>query len=269
MADISDVEQAVADSVTAILYPAGTDQSSVIGALCRIYRGWPNAATLNPDLSAGAVNITITIDNDSGRTTTRYLQEWQTKSAQPGVAAIASAQAITISGAPAAGDLVGAIVDGKSFVYRVRAGDNPELVASNLGGLVRETRVANVHQATVNIPGAMVVKVRTTCDNAAFTESRRQEKDLRIAFWCPTPEIRDSITAAVDLAIDRSSFVSLPDGTQARIVYRNTSSYDQAQSALLYRRDLIYTIEYPTVSIVQQPSMIFGAAGINGHITYG
>ena len=269
MADISDVEQAVADSVTAILYPTGTDQASIIGALCRIYRGWPNAATLNPDLSAGAVNITVTTDNESGRTTTRYLQEWQTKSAQPGVAATASASIITISGVPAAGDLVGAIIDGKSFVYRIQAGDNPELVASNLAGLVRATRVANVHQATVRIPGATLVKVRTTCDRAAFAESRRQEKDLRIAFWCPTPEIRDSVTAVVDLAIDRFSFVPLPDNTQARIAYRNTSSYDQAQSALLYRRDLIYTIEYPTVSVVQQPSMIFGAAGINGNITYG
>ena len=66
MADISDVEQAVADAVTTILYPAGTSQSSIVGALCRVYRGWPNSATLNADLSAGAVNVTVVTDNDFG-----------------------------------------------------------------------------------------------------------------------------------------------------------------------------------------------------------
>ncbi len=86
MADISDVEQAVAEAVTAILYPAGSSQSSIIGALCRVYRGWPNSATLNTDLNTGVVNVTIRADNDSGRTTTRYLPEWRTAPAQPGTA---------------------------------------------------------------------------------------------------------------------------------------------------------------------------------------
>jgi hypothetical protein len=63
--------------------------------------------------------------------------------------------------------------------------------------------------------------------------------------------------------------MSLSDGTSARVIYRNTASYDQAQNALLYRRDLVYTIEYPTVAIVQQPSMLFGASDINGNIIYG
>ena len=43
------------------------------------------------------------------------------------------------------------------------------------------------------------------------------------------------------------------------IIYHNTAGYDQSQNALLYRRDLIYTVEYPTVTTAQQPSMLFGA----------
>ena len=81
MADISDVEQAMASAATSILYPAGSSQSSIIGVLCRVYRGWPNPATLNTDLAAGMVNVTIITDNDSGRTTTRYLPEWHTTTA--------------------------------------------------------------------------------------------------------------------------------------------------------------------------------------------
>ena len=75
--------------------------------------------------------------------------------------------------------------------------------------------------------------------------------------------------SAVDAALNALNFLGLPNDTKARIVYRNTSSYDQAQNALLYRRDLVYTIEYPTVTTVQQPSMLYGASDINGSIIYG
>jgi hypothetical protein len=63
--------------------------------------------------------------------------------------------------------------------------------------------------------------------------------------------------------------LSLPDDSEGRLIYMNTNSYDQAQNALLYRRDLVYSVEYPTVTILQQPSMLFGASDTNGTVTYG
>jgi hypothetical protein len=107
------------------------------------------------------------------------------------------------------------------------------------------------------------------CDCPSAFESRRQEKDLRIVCWCPSPSVRDAVAAAIDIALDRVAFLGLADTTNARVTYKNTVSYDQAQNALLYRRDLVYTAEYPTVTTIQQPSMIFGAVAINGNITYG
>jgi hypothetical protein len=269
MADISDVEQALAEAVSAILYPAGSSQSSIIGALCRVYRGWPNSATLNTDLNAGAVNVTIGVDNDSGRTTTRYLPEWTAASAQPGTVVSAESQTLTIAGHPAAGDVVGAMIDGVALAYRVQTGDSPDLIAANLGQLIRSIRTANLQGNTVTVPGAMSVIARVACDREASFESRRQEKDLRIACWCPTPTLRDAVAAAIDGAISHKGFLSLPDATEARIVYRNTASYDQAQNALLYRRDIIYTAEYATITAIEQPAMLFGASDLNNNVTYG
>ncbi|MEA2738517.1 MAG: hypothetical protein QOH05_1824 [Acetobacteraceae bacterium] len=269
MADISDVEQAIADIVTSILYPAGSLQASIIGVLCRVYRGWPNAATLNADLSAGVVNVTVITDNDSGRTTTRYLPEWQSISAVPGMAASTVSQTIRISGAPALGDLVGALIDGKPYVYRVQVGDTAGLIASNLAQLIQTNRPATAQGFTTTVPGARSIVVRVVCDHPSSFESRRQEKDLRIVCWCPTPSIRDSVASAIDLALTQISFLGLPDNTNARMTYANTKSSDQAQNALLYRRDLIYTVEYPTITVDFLPSMLFGASDINGNITYG
>jgi hypothetical protein len=269
MADISDVEQAIADALTSILYPFGSAQSSIIGVLCRVYRGWPNSATLNTDLSAGSVNVTVVTDNDAGRTTTRYLPEWHTTPLLAGVTASTTDQTIIISGNPTAGDVVGALIDGVAYAYRIQTGDTPYLVASNLNQLIQNIRPATVQGYAIVVPGAGSIQVRVVCDSATSFESRRQEKDVRIICWCPTPPIRDSVAAAIDAAIDRMDFLILPDNTHARVVYRNTASYDQAQNALLYRRDLVYTVEYPTVTILQQPSMLFGASGIDGNITYG
>jgi hypothetical protein len=268
MADISDVEQAVADTVISILYPTGLTQTSIVGVLCRVYRGWPNAATLNADLNAGAVNVTVVTDNDSGRTTTRYLPEWQVISKLPSAVLQTTGQTIIISGDPADGDVVGAMIDGVAFAYRVQPGDTPGLVASNLNHLIQTHRPTSVQGPAIKVPGAGSIIVRVVCDNATAFESRRQEKDLRVICWCPSPPVRDTVAGAIDAAIDQMAFLRIPDTTNARIIYRNTTSYDQAQNALLYRRDLVYNVEYPTISTVQQPSMLFGSSGLNGNITY-
>jgi hypothetical protein len=269
MADISDIEQNIADFVTSILYPAGSAQSSVVGVLCRVYRGWPNSATLNADLNAGAVNVTISADNESGRTTTRYLPKWHTTANKPGVSASATGQTISIAGIPAVGDVVGALVDAVPFAYRIQAGDTPDLVAACLNQLIRATRIANLQGANITIPGASSVKTRVACDGTASLESRRQEKEFRIICWCPTPSVRDQVATAIDSVLNQVDFLQLPDATDARIIYRNTASFDQAQNALLYRRDLMYTVEYPTLSTIIQPSMLFGASDLNSNITYG
>jgi hypothetical protein len=269
MADISDVEEAMSDALTSVLYPSGTSQSSIVGVLCRIYRGWPNAPTLNTDLTGGVVNVTVVTDNASGKTTTRYLPEWNITSASPGVSASTNGHTISISGSPILGDLVGVLIDGLVYAYRIKQGDTPDQIAANIAHAIQGIRFASNHGTSITVPGAAAIAVRVACDNRSTFESRRQEKNVRVICWCPSPLIRDSVAAAIDYALDQVNFLPLADDTQARVVYRNTESYDQAQNALLYRRDLVYGIEYPTVTILQQPSMLFGASDTNGIIIYG
>jgi hypothetical protein len=269
MADISDVEEAFAAKITNLLYPQGPLQSSIIGVTCRIYRGWPTSVTLNSDLSVGIVNVTITSDNTSGKTTTRYLEEWHHKPVSSGLTVDVVDGTILISGIALVGNVVGALIDGLVYVYRVRAGDTPDLVAANLCTAMQANLIATTHGPRINLSGATTIAVRSVFDQDAYYEGRRQEKDIRAIFWCSSPLVRDSLTNVIDIAICQSSFLSLPDTTRAHISYRNTSTSDQSQNALLYRRDLIYCVEYPTVISVNLPSMLFGAAAINGQITFG
>ncbi len=268
MADISDVEQAFVEATTSTLYPYGISQSSIVGVLCRIYRGWPNSSTLNSDLNNGNVNVTVVTDNQSGQTTTRYLPEWQILPAQAGTAASTVGETITFSGNPGVGDVVGLLIDEVPYAYRVGIGDTNELVASNLCQLIQVVRPATTEGATIDVPGSSSIQVRVVCDNSASLENRRQENDLRIICWCPAPTVRDAAASAIDAAINDMSFLRLPDNTSVRIIYKDTASYDQSQNALLYRRDLVYTVEYPTIMTIELPSMLFGASGINGNIIY-
>jgi hypothetical protein len=269
MADISDVEEAMSDALTSVLYPGGTSQSSIVGMLCRVYRGWPNAPTLNADLTDGVVNITVVTDNNSGATTTRYLPEWHTAWVSPGVTAGTDGQTISISGSPIVGDLVGILIDRSTYTYRIKEGDTPDQIAANIALAIKSIRPAINHGRSITVPDATGIAVRVVCDNRSTFESRRQEKNVRVICWCPSPLVRDSVAAAIDHALDQVDFLPLSDDTQARVVYRNTESYDQAQNALLYRRDLVYAIEYPSVIILQLPSMLFGASDTNGNILYG
>ena len=178
-------------------------------------------------------------------------------------------QIITLSGSPTVGDVVGALIDGSTYAYRIQAGDTVNLVASNLGQLIRSARPATTQGTTITIPAAGSIKVRVVSDSSASYKSRRQEKDIRIICWCPTPSIRDAVAAAINSGMDQIAFLLVSDGSKARIIYRNTESYDQAQNALLYRRDLVYIVEYATITTFMQPSMLFGASAINGDIIYG
>jgi len=269
MPDISDVEQAVVDTLTGILYPAGPSNGSVIGADCRIYRGWPNSATLNSDLSAGVINVTVVSDNEHGHVTTRYMDEWDIISVTPSLLATTAGNSIVISGAPVLGTVIGVLVDGAPFVYRVADGDTAAQVAADLAQLIEAQRPVTLSGATLMIPGAYRLSARVVADANGRYEARRQEKDIRVILWCPSPATRDSIATTIDLALSQVPFVRTDDGSSARIRYKNSATYDQSQNALLYRRDLEYTTEYPTIVSLDLPSMIFGGVGMNEHTTFG
>ena len=79
-----------------------------------------------------------------------------------------------------------------------------------------------------------------------------------MTFWCRVPVSRDAAAAAVDTALAAQVFLTLPDGTAGRLRFASSSVFDQSQDAQLYRRDLLYSVDYSTTQTTTLPSMIFG-----------
>lgn len=59
MADVSEVGEALAQIVAAAAYPNGTGQPSIGACDIMVYQGWPNPQTLDADLAAGKVHISV------------------------------------------------------------------------------------------------------------------------------------------------------------------------------------------------------------------
>lgn len=257
MADLSDVETALVALISAAIYPNGADASPATGMLSRIYRGWPEAAALDRDLAAGYVNVSV-FPEAGGRNTTRYLNEWLLlPTAGPLLTATIAGDTVTFGGNAAPGQFAGVLADGATYVHVTVPGDTPALVAADLAALMRQDRIVLLSGTTIVIPGASKLLARVVAEQPAMMQTRQQEQVFRVTCWCPSPASRDTAAMVIDGALAQVNFISLADGSVGRLRYRSGSVSDQAEDASLYRRDLVYQVEYPTTLVEQLPTMLF------------
>jgi len=263
MADQSDVETALAGMVGAVLYPQGADGPSILGRACRIYRGWPNAGGLDADLAAGAVNVTILPEAGQQENTTRWTDDDAVVSAvRPGLTLSVSGQSVTAGGVASLGQVAGVLADGFAAVHRTRASDTPASVAAALGAALRPRFIVALSGATLTVPGAGALVARVVADQTVSRQTRRQRQTFRVSCWCPDPGTRDTAAGAIDAALSAIDFIALADGTSGRLRFRSSMLFDQSQEAALYRRDLVYSVDYATTLTAVLPSLIISDTAI-------
>jgi hypothetical protein len=259
MADLGSVETALVGAISAGLYPNGTSAASIVSAPCRVYRGWPNAAALDADLLQGIVNVSVFTRAGMTRQTTRYERIWQVVSITPAtLTATVWGQTITISGMPGVRQLVGCRTDSGTWVYPAKPTDGPAEAAAGLGALIPG---AAVNGTAITVPGAHLV-ARTGGFGQEALEIRRQVQGFLITIWAPSPDLRDAVSSAVDLALAQIDFLPLSDGSAGRMLYANTAVDDVPSQAALWRRDLVFSIEYPTLLTDNPAQMLFGGEDI-------
>jgi hypothetical protein len=274
MADQSDVAEALLACATAAVYPGGLAAPSVAGVPVRLFRGWPDPETLARDLRAGAAQVSILPEPEGEVNTTRYLPTPRRRQRlSPPLTATVEGTVVTFSGSVQAGLLAGILVDGASFVHVASATDTPGLIAAALAAAVMTVRPAYAQGARLAVPGALSLIARTALSYAARRELKRQRQNFRLTGWCPSPEVRDALLPALDQALAATPFLPLADGSAARLRFVRSRSSDQEEMAFLYRRDLIYAAEYPTLAETSLAGMLFAdvtlgpAAGVGISLT--
>lgn len=239
MADISDIQDSIATRIAAALYPNGTEAPSAIGAAAIVYPGWPQPAQLDKDIAAGRVNVSIWARGD-GANTTRYQSTWQETGAPMATLTLTatSENTVTIGGTVAVHQVVA--INGQP--YAVQDDDTLAGIAAALAALLPG---ATSDGAELSCPTG-IRHAAIAANGTVSREVRRQTDTIQLSIWAPTPALRAATGRVLDNALADARFLTMPDGSSARVNYMNTRNSDESANALIYRRDVLYRVEYAT-----------------------
>lgn len=276
MADISDVSATLVALIAAAIYPSGTGQPSVTGQPTVIYAGWPTSSQLDADLAGfsngkgGRLHVTVFPTNTEKREPA-YSMDWQQLTlTSPTLTATISGQTVTLAGTISTPQNVALLVNGAGYVYAVQAADTLATIAAALAAQVPG---ASSSGAVITVPnGAKLTAARTGAGGTVQRELRRQMRVMQITVWADTPANRDATAQAVDIALAAMERFTLADQTQARLLYQASHQIDSQSKANLYRRDLMYSVEYSTTQTAGATDVVIGvenfSAGETGVDSY-
>jgi hypothetical protein len=254
MADETDVSNALVALVAQTVYPNGTQQPSITGFDIRVFAGWPISQNLDADLKAGKTNVSV-YPRQEERNTTRYPQDWQQLSVNtPTLGLTINGQQVTVGGSvPPANNPTNVVVvaNKKPYVYAVQTSDTLTSIATALAALIAAD-IAGTTSAgpVITLPNsARINAARVGITGTSIRELRRQERVFQVSVWSDIPANREAVAKPVDVALAATTFLTLTDGTRARLIYKGSPVSDSLQKDKLYRRDLFYTVEYATTQV--------------------
>jgi hypothetical protein len=241
---------------------------SSVGVPVRIYRGKPTNAALRVDRTTSTVDVAIYAVAEPSRDTTRWGVQVTELPSTSTLTVGVSGNSATFFGSASAGDIAGALVDQQVFIYEAQPGDSAPLVAAAIADAIRTAMICWLSDATITVPGAYDFTARTASSVNALEEWSRQEQGFQVSVVAPRPSLRDGIASEIRQSLAPIGFLLLADGTGGRIRFRSEMNCDADQAASLFRRDIIYDVEFGVTVINSNPSMLFGDLSWNGTPIY-
>ena len=247
MCDISDIISELATLSASAVYPNGTGSPSVAGIPITILPGWPIPAQLDAIIGSGAAMISVYPIPGMDANTTQWMED-PVELAAP-IASLTmsvSSNTVTIGGAIKAGEAATVLANNIGYSYGVLASDTTATIATSLAALIPG---ATASGSVVTITGVHYLSAAVSAVVPMQQTIGRQKRVFKLIFWCPTPASRNSLSAAVDVALKavQGRRIVIPsDNTYAKIVYRGTVMMDDLEKTNIYRRELMYEVEYFT-----------------------
>lgn len=272
MADLVDVENELVTFVTAALYPSGATAgaASIAGPVCKVYRGWPVPASLDADLKAGIVNVSIFAEASGEKNTTRCQTDWQqVTAASPLVVLSVVNNVVTVSGSIQAGDFACVKVGIRNaYSVPVSVGSTTATIAAALAALIVVNFAGTVAVGSViTIATSSAVTVAAGGQGTAWKELERQSQIYQITVWCPTPLTRDQVGPLIKIAFAGINRFVLADNSYASVKMQRSIVTDKNQTQQSFRRDFFYAIEFPTSITQAFPSIGAFVANTTGGVS--
>jgi hypothetical protein len=117
------------------------------------------------------------------------------------------------------------------------------------------------------MPTGLNLAAAVMVPQTVLTATRLLVVGVRFSVWPAPPAARDTLAGLIDNALTGlktasgflTAFFAVTPYESARIAFRTTFVNDMPSRDRVWRRDLVYTVEYPTTLIEQDPIMLFGA----------
>lgn len=256
MADLADVTATLAAMAAAAVYPNGPTAASLAGGLedVAVFAGWPIPAKLDAAIKAGRANVSIFPTGGGTGNTFQVLDEvYVIAPASHGMKASislsASSATITVAGAPGLGEYLTIVADGRHAYSRVGGNLGAILSALQTDAAADYSGVA-ITGSSITLPTTRVV-ARIGAPAILGKATHRQKDFFTITTWAPTPQLRDALAAAIDSAFKATNRLTMPDTSQAILVFARSQQRDERETTSIYRRDLVYSVEYATLQTFQ------------------
>jgi hypothetical protein len=263
MADSSDVQQALVSAIAQALYPNGTGQASAVNGPVLIYPGWPDAASLDADLAAQKVHVTV-FSRPEESNTTRYPAEWRTVSVNsPTLTATMSGNQLTIGGTVSVPQNVSIETGGHAYVYAVQATDTLTSIATALSAQIPNTTSSG---AVITFANTAEVTARIGVSGASIKEINRQRKRFQVTVWAYSHASRVQAAQIIKNLLAPMEFITLADTSRAWLTYQSAHEIDNLQKISLYRRDLFFEIEYADTLVETDTTITQGATNVTGYV---
>jgi hypothetical protein len=265
MADLTDVTAFLATLSASAVYPNGTSQPSVAAMDVRIFEGWPLAEQLDLDLAGqvlvngvpatrtGGPLANVSIFPMPGATANVYQIQNKTYVVTPpvhGMTVSVDDDVVSVTGEPGPGEFLSILVDRK-YAFSATGATAAAILATLATQAAADYSGVVATSTTITVPFVFSLIARVGAPATLARVTHRQKQSIMITVWAPTTAARAALSIAIDGIVKQGIVVTLPDTTQAKITYSRTNQLDQYQNASVYRRDLIYDVEYATIETFQ------------------
>jgi hypothetical protein len=256
VADLSDVVNLLAAMAAAACYPNGPGSPSVTGGSgdVKIYPGWPVPAALDVDLALGRTNVSVFPLHGGSGNVFQVLDEFYVvapavhgMTASIAVAAGGASATVTLSGAPGAGEFCTIIADGR-HAYSEAGASAAAIVAALASAAAANYPSVSASGNSITFPTTRLV-ANIGAPATLGKATHRQKDNFALTVWAPTPSLRDTVAAAIDVSLKKTNRVTFPDTSQGVLAFSHPRQIDDRSAASEFRRDLVYSMEYATLDL--------------------
>lgn len=260
MADLADVSDTFAALIAGMLYPDGTSQPSATGTPYAIYPGWPDPKCLTREIKQGKAHVTV-YPLDVERNTTRYLEhDAELIRGEKTIIATVAGETITLAGTVAGPQNVVVFANGQTVALAVQNDQTLAQVAAGLANLLvtHEIAEATSEGAVITVPGAVNLAVDVGVHGKKARVLRRQDRQFMVSIWAPSHAVRTATAKIIDPGLTRLFWIDLPDLTHGRNIHVRSADSDEAQEVSIYRRDLVWSVDFPTIEVFDGTEVLVG-----------